>query len=312
VPRVTLFLALAGSLYAFGQAYDISGRILPETPAAVSVFGTTTPFHAETTADERGRFHIRSLAPGPYTVAVFIPGRGELRQTVELGPTTATAQGLVELTIHFDDSLVSGEGIARNAKVSTRELSIPPNARREFEKAQSRLAHRDVPAAVTHLEKAVQIAPQFTDAWNNLGTIAYQSRQYAQADHYFRKALEENPGAYEPSVNLGGVLLNEGKPDEALAYNRYSVLSRPNDALANSQLGMTYAALGQLDLGQKYLEAAKRIDPTHFSYPQLSLARIHLLRNERTAAAEEFRDFLRRHPDASEAAAVRAQLASVQ
>ncbi len=106
-------------------------------------------------------------------------------------------------------------------------------------------------------------------------------------------------------MNLGGALLTEGKLDEGLKYNRYAALTRPSDALANAQLGLNYLALGDLDLAEKYLESAKSIDPAHFSYPQLALAQIHLRRNELASAAGEFRDFLKRHPDAPEAAGVR-------
>ncbi len=278
----------------------------------VSLFGATTPYHAETQADAQGRFRFRSLASGQYTVAIFISGKGDLRQTVDIGPTTVNAKGCLDLTFPLDGSLaVSAEALTDSSKVSARELSIPENARHEYEEAQKKLGRHDITSAVEHLERAVAIAPQFAMAWNNLGTIAYQTRQYAQADAYFRKALDENPDAYEPLVNLGGVLLNEGKPAEALPYNRSAVLSRPHDALANSQLGMNYFALRNLDSAQKYLEMAKRIDPTHFSYPQLTLARIHLLRHEPSQAADELRDFLQHHPDAPEAPRIRQQLATL-
>ena len=256
--------------------------------------------------DSQGRFRFRDLLPGQYTIAIFIPGRGETRQTVDVGPGTADERGQVSLTIPAGNSeRLSREGLRDQATVSTRELSVPEKARREFREAQQKLSHRDVAAAVVHLEQAVEIAPQFSAAWNNLGTIAYQRREFANAEHHFRKALEHDPESFEPLVNLGGVLLTEGKLDEALQYNSSSVLTRPTDALGNSQLGMTYFALGNLDLGQKYLEIAKRIDPNHFSYPQLTLAQIHLRRNNHAAAAAEFRDFLKRHPDAREAATVR-------
>ena len=313
VHRVVLFFALAGSLFPAERSYELRGRLAPESPAAVSLFGATTPFHAETLADEDGRFRFRALAPGEYIVAVFVPGKGEVRQTVELGPGTADAKGRVDLTIPIGDSLrVSGEALPDRAKVSARELSIPESARREYADAQKSLGRHDAGEAVAHLQRAVAIAPQFASAWNNLGTIAYQTKQYARADECFRKALEQNSGSYEPLVNLGGVLLNEGKPAEGLPYNRFAVLSRPHDALANSQLGMNYLMLGDLKSSQEYLETAKRIDPAHFSYPQLTLARIHLLRNERDLAAQEFRDFLHRHPDAPESARVRQQLAALE
>src|SRR6185369_16212239 len=96
-------------------------------------------------------------------------------------------------------------------------------ARREYAEAQKRLSRPDAPAAVAHLQRAVEIAPQFAAAWNQLGVIAYQSRQYPQAEEHFRRGLAADPQAYEPLVNLGGVLLNLGRVDEALEYNRYAV-----------------------------------------------------------------------------------------
>ncbi len=310
--RAVLFLAFTGAFCAAGRTYELRGRLVPQSSATVSLFGATTPFHAETQADTQGRFRFRSLASGQYTLAVFISGKGDLRQTVDIGPATVDAKGRLDLTILIDHSLaVSAEALTDSSKISARELSIPENAWHEYEEAQKKLGRRDITSAVEHLERAVAIAPQFAVAWNNLGTIAYQARQYARADAYFRKALDENPAAYEPLVNLGGVLLNEGKPAEALPYNRSAVLSRPHDALANSQLGLNYFALGNLGSAQNYLETAKRIDPTHFSYPQLTLARIHLLRNEPAQAADELRDFLHHHPDAPEAPLIRRQLAAL-
>ena len=73
---------------------------------------------------------------------------------------------------------------------------------------------------------------------------------------------------YEPLVNLGGVLINMRKFDEALELNVHAVLVRPGDALANSQLGMTYFEVGNFDTAIKYLERARKIDPAHFSHPQ--------------------------------------------
>jgi tetratricopeptide (TPR) repeat protein len=169
-----------------------------------------------------------------------------------------------------------------------------------------------VPAAITHLERSVELAPQFSTAWNNLGTIAYQSGRYQDAERYFRRSLQQDRQAFEPLVNLGGVLLTLGKLDQALEYNLEAVLSRPNDALANSQLGLTYFAVNNLPLAQKYLETAKRLDPAHFSHPQLTLAEIHLRRQEASMAADELEDFLRRHPDWPKAAEMRAAIAKLR
>ena len=44
------------------------------------------------------------------------------------------------------------------------------------------------------------------------------------------------------------MLINLNKLDEAYQYNLHAVLMRPNDPLANSQLGMTYFELGKPEL----------------------------------------------------------------
>ncbi len=147
--RIACALALAGSLYAVERAYELNGRIVPASPAAVSLFGAATPFHAETLADAQGRFRFRKLDPGSYTVAILIPGHGERRQTIDLGPGTADARGRVAVTIQAaDSSMVSHEVLRDRATVSTRQLSIPASARREYEQAQKKLARHDVAAAV--------------------------------------------------------------------------------------------------------------------------------------------------------------------
>ena len=102
----------------------------------------------------------------------------------------------------------------------------------------------------------MELAPQFATAWNTLGTIAYQTRRFPLAEQRFRHALKQDPTAYEPLVNLGGVLVTVHKLDEALEVNVHAALTRPGDALANSQLGMTYFELGQFDSAVKYLERA--------------------------------------------------------
>lgn len=311
--RILLAALIAAISAAEGLKYELGGEIRPPARAAVSLNGATSPFAASTLSDSQGRFRFRSLEAGTYTLIVFIPGRGEARQTVEVGPGAADSKGRVTVEMQISDSrLATVEALRRKNLISARELTIPEKARREYLEAQKKLSRREVAAAVAHLERAVEIAPQFVAAWNNLGTIAYQSRDFTRAEKCFREALDRDAEAFEPAVNLGGVLLTLLKFDEALKYNLYSVLMRPNDALANSQLGMDYLALGDLDRGLKYLTTAKQLDPAHFSHPQLSLAEIHLQRNERGAAADELEDFVQRHPDWPQAAQVREAIAKLR
>lgn len=304
MPPLLLFALLAAP-----AVYDLAGQLQPPAAASVSIFRVASPFSASTLADGSGRFAFKKLEPGDYTIAVFIPARGEVRQTVEIGPASSDAKGRVSLAIALKDSDFQFAPVMRQHAVSARQLSIPAKAVHEYDEAQKDLARRDSASATRHLERAIELAPQFSTAWNNLGTIAYQTQNYTRAEQCFREALRQDPTSYEPLVNLGGVLVTLHKLDEAWDYNLHAVLTRPNDALANSQLGMTYFETGSLDLAEKYFRRACELDPGHFSHPQLFLAEIHLRRGDTQAAAADLEQFLHYHPDWPQAAKMREQIA---
>lgn len=307
---VLVSMVVLVTAFAAGRKLELRGRIEPPPgPAIVMLHGNDFPYSANTLSDSSGRFKFKKLEAGAYTVLVFLPGRGEVRRTVVLSPSLADAKGRVSVTVPFHPS---GESIERSNAVSVRELSIPKRARREYAAADKRLHKHDVEGAKRHLQRAVEIAPNYVAAWNHLGTIAYLSGRYEQAAKYFREALKHEPGAYSPVVNLGGALLTLRKFHEALPYNQYAYAQRPGDALANSQLGKNYFYLGEEEKALKYLKAAKRIDPDHFSRPQLTLAQIYLDRRENEKAARELEDFLARHPDDDSAAAVRRLLVRIR
>ena len=313
--RMLRFLApvlAASAAFAAGPLYEISGRILPQSRASVSLFGANTPFSAGTFADSAGHFKFKKLQPGTYTLAIFMRSRGEARQTVEVGPGSADRRGRVSLKLELKDSDFQFSTVMRRHAISARQLAIPEAALRDYRQAQKDLSKHDTDSAVKRLEQAVERAPQFSAAWNNLGTIAYQTRRYERAEECFREALAQDAQSYEAMVNLGGVLVTLHKLDEAMKYNLQAVLARPQDALANSQLGVTYFVLGKLDLAEKYLDQARHIDPAHFSHPQLLLFQIYIRRNNRGAAAESLEDFLNHHPDWPQSERLRRTIAELR
>lgn len=282
--------------------FELVGQVLPPARAAVTLHGATTPFSSSTLSGTDGRFRFRDLAAGTYTLSAFIPGRGEGQQTIDIGPSFADADRRVKVTLQVKES---ASDLEREGTVSIRELAIPDKARRAYADAQKKLERRDVDGAVERLQAALEMAPNFSAAWNNLGTISYQTGKYPEAESYFRRGLQSDPESFAPLVNLGGVLLTLGNIDQAMQYNLFAVLARPDDALANSQLGMSYFAAGSPDLAKKYLLKAKSLDPAHFSHPQLVLAEIYLREGDAGGAAAELEDFLARHPDAPQAPKIR-------
>ena len=303
-------------------AYEVSGRLITPTRSdrpvrartmgSAILYGAASPFSASTWIDLNGHFKFRKIQPGTYMLVVSIRTRGEARQTVEVGPGTADRHHHISLALHLRDADFVRAPDLRRYTVSVKEATIPHAAWRDFERAQKDLSHQDVQSAVKLLEDAVGRAPQFSAAWNNLGTIAYQSQNYARAEECFRQAFKEDPQSYEALVNLGGVLVTLHKLDEALDRNVQAVALRDNDALGQSQLGTTYFLLGNLSLAKKHLERAREIDPAHFSHPQLLLAEIDVREGDPRAAASVLDDFLAHHPDWPQADSMRKAIAELR
>lgn len=294
---------------------ELTGRIEP--PAAVSVFlhGALRPYQNSTTSDDDGRFRFSKIPEGTYTLVISTEARGEVVQTVELSAGTVDSKGRLDMVLTIDAGKLESENGRRTAAtVSATVLSISEHATREYDEAQrclSRGDSREAACAGVHLRRAVEIAPRFAAAWNQLGTMAYQAHEYNDAERDFHKALEADPEAFEPLVNLGGVLLNLARPRYALGYNQRAVGRRPNNALANSQLGLAFFYLNDQESAEKYLKKAVQLDPAHFSHPQLTLAEIYGRRGDRASALEQLRDFLRRHPDSPQVGAVREKIAAL-
>jgi Tfp pilus assembly protein PilF len=311
-------LVISSGLFAADRApstitnLDLQGKITGAgslRSLRVNLFAVETPYVESSEVSRSGEFHFRSLAPGNYTVAVARKGLGEVRRTVVISPAVADASGVVHATIPYTSSEAASN--PTGGIVSVHQLSIPGNAASKYSDAQKRLAMHDPQGAVHALEEAVAIAPDFATAWNALGVIAFQTGEDDHAQTLFRKAIAADPDSFEPLVNLGGVLLKKNAPSEALPFNQRAVRDRPEDALANAQLGINYFKLDQFDQAEQYLQAAKRLDPAHFTQPQVFLADIYARRGNRSAAIKELEDVLALRPDGPLSDKIRHNLAQL-
>ena len=89
--------------------------------------------------------------------------------------------------------------------------------------------------AAAAYRKAVELDPQFAEAWMNLGVTAMRAGAPAMAVDGFRQAAVLLPEDREPHFNLGAALEKTGRPEEAArAYRRAAALG---DARAYFNLG---------------------------------------------------------------------------
>lgn len=285
-----------------GKVTDSDGKLIRDPYPVVFLHGGTLPYNNQARVGLDGSFKFQKLLPGSYVLILAVAGVGEMRRTIEIGPSLADEKGRIREEITFAPGVSPYEAEV----VQQSQLTVPKRAKEELQRSLNALGKNDVAAARKHLLKSLEIAPHFSQAWNQLGVLAYQTGDYPAAEQHFRRALEEDPSAYSPLVNLGGALLALGKDAESLPINQRAVQRAPEDALAHSQLGKSYMTLRDFEKAETHLRQAKALDPRHFSSPQLPLADIYFLQGRSEERIRELEEYLQYHPDGFFAERVRA------
>jgi len=303
LPLLIQAAANSASPAAYAAArFELGGRVrLPESvrgrTATIRLRGETLPYLKHVAVLHNGHYRFKRLRPGSYAIAAYVEGYGIYDRDIEIGPSEADPQGHVEIDLPLDE--VPGHPLppGANAFISARELSIPDKALDEYSRAFDAFGKNDEAAGIEHLERAVAIAPQYSEALNTLGTVYYHRHDYSRAEAYFRASLRQDPEQFEAQVNLGGTLLGMGRYQEALEYNSNAEKMRPRDPLVFTQLGWNYLKLNQLHVAEHYFQEAVLAAPDHFSRPQLGLAATYASLGDSAREAAQLQQYIQRHPD---------------
>jgi Flp pilus assembly protein TadD len=149
------------------------------------------------------------------------------------------------------------------------------------------------------LTRSVEWNSQDTDAWYYLGRTRYNENKFADAVSAFQQCLKLSPGnakvednlglalaglgrdeeataAYKqamdwqsrstfkdsgPYIDLGSLLLDESRPEEAVPYLVQAIELSPRDSRAHELLGKAYTRMDQLPRAQTELEKATELAP---------------------------------------------------
>ena len=83
-------------------------------------------------------------------------------------------------------------------------------------------------AAQHWYHEALAIHPSYQNAWNNLGCVLTELGKYDEAIAHFETALRLDPTLVSAHNSLGTALLKQGKTDEALRHFLEALRLRPD------------------------------------------------------------------------------------
>jgi Tfp pilus assembly protein PilF len=237
---------------------------------------------------------FKDLEPGIYIVCIG-GDRGSKRcESVDLTPPASSR------FFRFEKPLQAPPPALHQSdahQVRLRQLSVSKKAWLEMGRWRLAQLRGKTREAIRHLERALQICPDFSEALNNLGVHYFGEHNYTKSVEYLQKATEADPDLYAAWVNLGSSLLATGKFNQALETAKRAYALQPEEASANSQLAMNYYYLRDYEEAKKYFEKVLQLDPQSATAPQLFLAQISIEQRKEAEAQQYIQSFLDLHPN---------------
>ena len=124
-----------------------------------------------------------------------------------------------------------------------------------------------IPEALASYERATAITPA-SQTLSNMGTLYYERREYGKAVEAYRRAIALRPNSAPTHRNLGDLLTQLGRKDEALAsYQRAVELAEaarevnPADAQNLAELAVYTVKTGRAPAALAYAAEATRLTP---------------------------------------------------
>lgn len=121
------------------------------------------------------------------------------------------------------------------------------------------LEDADAKAAQVAYERAVELEPTFCAAWINLGRLLHQRHDENQAEIVYRRALQECGSDPILLFNLGVVLEDLGKVDDAIDAYQNAIGEDPNLADGHFNLARLYEAQGKEQHAIRHLGQYRRL-----------------------------------------------------
>ena len=135
-------------------------------------------------------------------------------------------------------------------------------------------------------KRSLAINPQYGVVLNNLGMVAGKKEQYAEAVKFFQRAMELRPNSLDPHLNLGTVYRLMGLAGPAEFQLRKALALPPPDSRVPNELGQLLVQEGRTDEAEDQFRASIRIEPNALAYDFLGEINIR-----RRAWGEAERDF---------------------
>lgn len=272
--------------------------------------------------DSRGEFEFTRLGITEYVVRVrmdgYLPVERLVNMNVEVGGRGSVFN--VTLLLEPDPDRAPKATAPAGAALSARALKVPEQAREEFEKGLRELKRDELEKSVPHFQKAIEIYPDFDEAYVQLGLAFFLQGKRSDSLRTLARAIDVYPknarafallgkvglatNQLEPSidaleeallldetlwgarVDLGTALWRAKRFDEALPYAQRAHAMRVGEPSTCVLLATLLADLGRSAEALQEIDFFLAIYPEHKVVPQVRQQRTAIEKNLESASTD--------------------------
>lgn len=110
-------------------------------------------------------------------------------------------------------------------------------------------------------QKTLAIKPDYAEAYNNLGLVLIQQERAEEAIAHFRKAVAIKLDYADAHNNLGSAFFQQGRLDEAIAQYQKALAIKPDDADVHDHLGNALIQQGRVAEALSHFQKELTVKP---------------------------------------------------
>jgi tetratricopeptide (TPR) repeat protein len=253
-----------------------------------------------------GRYRFLNLRDGRYDVVVEVENVEIARVRVYVSsPFKTDFRQDIELELR-ESSRIPKSGVVSAADIYSRSAANTTL----FSKANKASEKKNYDQAISLLRQIVESDPADFPAWQELGTMYFIEKNFADAEEAFSQAIKTHANYELALISLGRLRIARKNFGGAIEVLTQAVKVQSTSSQANYFLGEAYL---QVKLGSKavpYLNEAIKLDPVGMADAHLRLAALYNARDLKDKAAAEYSEFLKQRPDYPEKKELEAYIAA--
>jgi predicted Zn-dependent protease len=139
------------------------------------------------------------------------------------------------------------------ARAQAGDAEVTPKVQQLYAEANAAAQSGDEATAIERYRAIIRLAPHLSAAYNNLGAMYFNQRDYAHAAEVLKRGLELNPSMTTASAMLGMSYVQLGENDKAEPLVRKALRANPKDDKLEMMLARMLINEKKLDEAARHL-----------------------------------------------------------